>query len=139
MLLRPLVKTQYRLSKFTTNHYTLFHYFHTATPTFSPNNPPTTAKMPSYIVSMPHSRLTLPTRLLLTCSPCQVTLKDTATDEEIAKTKEDVKAQGGKIGHEYTLIKAFQYDSLRLQNETQELTLSFQPQGHLSRGLCFHP
>ncbi|KAK3503037.1 hypothetical protein B0T13DRAFT_487374 [Neurospora crassa] len=37
-----------------------------------------------------------------------VTLKDTATDEEIAKTKEDVKAQGGKIGHEYTLIKAFQ-------------------------------
>ncbi|ESA42970.1 hypothetical protein GE21DRAFT_6178 [Neurospora crassa] len=86
MLLRPLLETQYRLSKFTTNHYTLFQHFHTATPTFSPNNPPTTAKMPSYIV----------------------TLKDTATDEEIAKTKEDVKAQGGKIGHEYTLIKAFQ-------------------------------
>lgn len=45
---------------------------------------------------------------LLTCSPRQITLKDTASDAEVAKTKEDVKAQGGQIGHEYTLIKAFQ-------------------------------
>ncbi|KAJ4381447.1 hypothetical protein N0V85_008669 [Neurospora sp. IMI 360204] len=37
-----------------------------------------------------------------------VSLKDNATDEQVAKTKEDVKNQGGKIGHEYTLIKAFQ-------------------------------
>ncbi|KAK3398568.1 hypothetical protein B0T20DRAFT_411505 [Sordaria brevicollis] len=37
-----------------------------------------------------------------------VSLKDNASDAEIQKTKDDVVKQGGKIGHEYTLIKAFQ-------------------------------
>ncbi|KAL2120406.1 hypothetical protein VTJ04DRAFT_4433 [Mycothermus thermophilus] len=37
-----------------------------------------------------------------------VTLKDEATDEQIAAAKQKVKDQGGQIGHEYTLIKAFQ-------------------------------
>lgn len=64
--------------------------------------------MPSYIVSTPHSPFLHPMTPILTCFPRQVTLKDSASDAEIAKTKEDVKAQGGKIGHEYTLIKAFQ-------------------------------
>ncbi|KAK1777456.1 hypothetical protein QBC45DRAFT_378976 [Copromyces sp. CBS 386.78] len=86
MLHRPLLQTQYHLSKFTTKHHTRFLYIHPATPTFSLHKPLSTANMPSYIV----------------------TLKDDASDEQIAKTKEDVKAQGGQIGHEYTLIKAFQ-------------------------------
>ena len=30
------------------------------------------------------------------------------TDEQLAKMKEEVIDQGGKIGHEYTLIKGFQ-------------------------------
>ncbi|KAK0715648.1 peptidase inhibitor I9 [Lasiosphaeris hirsuta] len=37
-----------------------------------------------------------------------VTLKNDATDDQIKAAKEDAVKQGGKIGHEYTLIKAFQ-------------------------------
>ncbi|KAI1201377.1 hypothetical protein F5X97DRAFT_290339 [Nemania serpens] len=36
-----------------------------------------------------------------------VTLKDGATPEEIAEAKQHVKDQGGKITHEYSLIKGF--------------------------------
>ncbi|KAK3955442.1 hypothetical protein QBC32DRAFT_333518 [Pseudoneurospora amorphoporcata] len=86
MLHRPLLQTQYQLSKFTTKHHTQFLYIHPATPDFSLQKPLSTANMPSYIV----------------------TLKDNASDEEIAQTKKDIEAQGGQIGHEYTLIKAFQ-------------------------------
>ncbi|KAL1843361.1 hypothetical protein VTJ49DRAFT_1948 [Mycothermus thermophilus] len=37
-----------------------------------------------------------------------VTLKNDATDEQIAEAKQRAKDQGGQIGHEYTLIKGFQ-------------------------------
>ncbi|KAI0394347.1 hypothetical protein F5Y17DRAFT_457985 [Xylariaceae sp. FL0594] len=36
-----------------------------------------------------------------------VTLKDDATDEQVAQTKQQVKDQGGKITKEYTIIKGF--------------------------------
>ncbi|KAK6957901.1 hypothetical protein K445DRAFT_313580 [Daldinia sp. EC12] len=36
-----------------------------------------------------------------------VTLKDTASPEEVAAAKKHAQDQGGKIGHEYSLIKAF--------------------------------
>ncbi|KAI2625182.1 protease propeptide/inhibitor [Xylaria nigripes] len=36
-----------------------------------------------------------------------ITCKDNATAEEIAATKQLAKDQGGKITHEYSLIKAF--------------------------------
>ncbi|KAI0852745.1 hypothetical protein F5Y00DRAFT_154130 [Daldinia vernicosa] len=45
----------------------------------------TSLKMPSYIV----------------------TLKENATPEEVAAAKKHAQDQGGKIGHEYSLIKAF--------------------------------
>ncbi|KAM7203802.1 hypothetical protein V8F20_003808 [Naviculisporaceae sp. PSN 640] len=37
-----------------------------------------------------------------------VTLKEDATDEQIAAAKKQAQDQGGKIGHEYNLIKGFQ-------------------------------
>ena len=37
-----------------------------------------------------------------------VTCKDDATDEQIQAAKDDAVKQGGKIGHEYKLTKAFQ-------------------------------
>ncbi|KAI9847117.1 MAG: hypothetical protein M1838_001021 [Thelocarpon superellum] len=36
-----------------------------------------------------------------------VTLKENASPAELEKAKEDAKAQGGTIKHEYTLIKGF--------------------------------
>ncbi|KAI5302165.1 hypothetical protein KEM56_000967 [Ascosphaera pollenicola] len=36
-----------------------------------------------------------------------VTLKPDAPKEELEKAKEEVKAQGGTISHEFTLIKGF--------------------------------
>ncbi|KZZ91180.1 Proteinase inhibitor, propeptide [Moelleriella libera RCEF 2490] len=36
-----------------------------------------------------------------------VTLKDEATDEQVKAAKQQVEAQGGKITHEYNLIKGF--------------------------------
>jgi len=36
-----------------------------------------------------------------------VTLKENAGDEELAKAKENAKSSGGEIKHEFTLIKAF--------------------------------
>ncbi|KAI1113776.1 hypothetical protein F5Y14DRAFT_416534 [Nemania sp. NC0429] len=36
-----------------------------------------------------------------------VTLKDDATPEEVAEAKQHAKDQGGKITHEYNLIKGF--------------------------------
>ncbi|KAK3899463.1 hypothetical protein C8A05DRAFT_36924 [Staphylotrichum tortipilum] len=37
-----------------------------------------------------------------------VTCKDTASDAEVEAAKQHARDQGGKIGHEYTLIKGFQ-------------------------------
>ncbi|KAK5660363.1 hypothetical protein OQA88_12904 [Cercophora sp. LCS_1] len=37
-----------------------------------------------------------------------VTAKDDASDEQLQAAKDDAIKQGGKIGHEYTLTKAFQ-------------------------------
>ncbi|AEO67088.1 4164ab30-21b6-4533-ad05-b1e132a3205f [Thermothielavioides terrestris] len=37
-----------------------------------------------------------------------VTCKDGATDAEVEAAKQAARDQGGKIGHEYTLIKGFQ-------------------------------
>ncbi|KAK1831794.1 hypothetical protein QBC39DRAFT_371471 [Podospora conica] len=37
-----------------------------------------------------------------------VTCKEDASDEQIKQAKEDAVKQGGKIGHEYSLIKGFQ-------------------------------
>jgi len=36
-----------------------------------------------------------------------VTLKENARDEELAKAKENAKSSGGEIKHEFTLIKGF--------------------------------
>ncbi|KAK4196821.1 putative peptidase [Triangularia verruculosa] len=36
-----------------------------------------------------------------------VTCNDDATDEQVAAAKQQAIDQGGKIGHEYTLIKGF--------------------------------
>ncbi|KAK5998208.1 hypothetical protein PT974_00580 [Cladobotryum mycophilum] len=36
-----------------------------------------------------------------------VTLKDSATDEQVAAAKKQATDQGGSITHEYTLIKGF--------------------------------
>ncbi|KAK4467216.1 protease propeptide/inhibitor [Cladorrhinum samala] len=36
-----------------------------------------------------------------------VTLKDDATDEQLAEAKEQAREQGGEITHEYSLIKGF--------------------------------
>ncbi|KAE8136996.1 hypothetical protein BDV38DRAFT_247831 [Aspergillus pseudotamarii] len=36
-----------------------------------------------------------------------VTCKEDASDEDVQATKQHVIDQGGKIGHEYTLIKGF--------------------------------
>ncbi|KAK3324142.1 hypothetical protein B0T22DRAFT_478813 [Podospora appendiculata] len=36
-----------------------------------------------------------------------VTLKDSATPEQVEAAKQQARDQGGKIGHEYTLIKGF--------------------------------
>ncbi|GAB1318682.1 Inhibitor I9 domain-containing protein [Madurella fahalii] len=37
-----------------------------------------------------------------------VTCKEDATEEQVQALKQQVKDQGGQIGHEYTLIKGFQ-------------------------------
>ncbi|KAL2130438.1 hypothetical protein VTI74DRAFT_6384 [Chaetomium olivicolor] len=37
-----------------------------------------------------------------------VTCKGDATDEQVEALKQHARDQGGKIGHEYSLIKAFQ-------------------------------
>jgi hypothetical protein len=39
-----------------------------------------------------------------------VTAKDEATDDQVAALKKQAVDQGGKIGHEYTLIKGFSVD-----------------------------
>ncbi|KAK4159188.1 peptidase inhibitor I9 [Cladorrhinum sp. PSN259] len=38
-----------------------------------------------------------------------VTLKDNASDEDLAQAKQKIKDQGGDITHEYSLIKGFAY------------------------------
>ena len=45
--------------------------------------------------------------MLIVCK--QVTLKDDASPDDIQKCKDDIKAKGGEITHEYSLIKAFAY------------------------------
>ncbi|KAI4186244.1 MAG: hypothetical protein L6R41_003601 [Letrouitia leprolyta] len=40
----------------------------------------------------------------------QITLKEGGASEQLAKAKEDAKAQGGEIKHEFTLIKGFTVD-----------------------------
>ncbi|PIG89908.1 peptidase inhibitor i9 [Aspergillus arachidicola] len=40
-----------------------------------------------------------------------VTCKEDATPEEVQATKEHAVDQGGKIGHEYTIIKGFSWVS----------------------------
>ncbi|KAL2200326.1 hypothetical protein P885DRAFT_74161 [Corynascus similis CBS 632.67] len=38
-----------------------------------------------------------------------VVCKDDATPEQVELVKQNAKDQGGQLGHEYTLIKGFQY------------------------------
>ncbi|KAF9250457.1 uncharacterized protein N7518_005599 [Penicillium psychrosexuale] len=42
----------------------------------------------------------MPSSYIITCKP-------DATDDEVKAVKEHAKEQGGKIGHEYSLIKGF--------------------------------
>ncbi|KAK4223762.1 hypothetical protein QBC38DRAFT_486985 [Podospora fimiseda] len=39
-----------------------------------------------------------------------ITLNESATDSELAEAKQHVKDQGGKIVHEYSLIKGFSFE-----------------------------
>jgi hypothetical protein len=39
----------------------------------------------------------------------EITMKPEATDADVQSLKERIVAQGGSIGHEYTLIKGFRY------------------------------
>ncbi|KAJ5584366.1 uncharacterized protein N7459_004166 [Penicillium hispanicum] len=51
-----------------------------------------------------------------------VTLKDQAPPEELEKAKEDAKAKGGVIKHEYSLIKGFTVEYPDDQVEALEST-----------------
>jgi hypothetical protein len=46
---------------------------------------------------------------MLKASHGQVTLKENAPESELQKAREQSKEHGGKITHEYTLIKGFLY------------------------------
>ncbi|KAI1874989.1 uncharacterized protein JN550_002418 [Neoarthrinium moseri] len=70
--------------------------------------------MPSYIVRTRsaqsrglHLLLSAPRLTPLLLPPQQVTCKDGATDDQVAAAKKHAQDQGGKITHEYNLIKGF--------------------------------
>ncbi|KAL7915622.1 hypothetical protein GGI35DRAFT_1284 [Trichoderma velutinum] len=52
-------------------------------------------------------RLLLSTSTIFKMPSFIVTLKDDVSDSQLAETKQKAKDAGGKITHEYTLIKAF--------------------------------
>ncbi|CAG7566569.1 unnamed protein product [Fusarium equiseti] len=63
-----------------------------------------------------------------------VTCKDDASDEQVQAAKDHAKNQGGKITHEYSLIKGFavQFDSDSVQTlESHEHVQAVEPDGEM--------
>ncbi|KAF5002336.1 hypothetical protein FGRMN_346 [Fusarium graminum] len=63
-----------------------------------------------------------------------VTCKDDATDEQVQSAKQHAQDQGGKITHEYSLIKGFavQYDDDAVQTlESHEHIKAVEPDSEM--------